>query len=236
MSSMNKPYAKKVWIGDCTLYLGDSMDILPTLGAADSIVSDPPYGMNYQSSRRTDKHDLISGDGDGEALRWICNLEATHSKYIFCRWDNLMDSALPKTKSTITWVKNNWGSGDLEHSHGRQTELLLFYAGDNHVFPKHRPSDVIRCAKAPSDEHPTAKPVDLMYFIVEWTSGLVLDPFMGSGTTGVACAKMGRKFIGIEREESYFEIACKRIERAYAQPDLFVAQPKEKPENFKFDL
>lgn len=74
-----------------------------------------------------------------------------------------------------------------------------------------------------------------MQHIVKWTAGTVLDPFMGSGTTGVACAKMGRKFIGIEIEPKYFDIACKRIEEAYKQPDMFVELPK-KAEQINFDI
>jgi hypothetical protein len=70
------------------------------------------------------------------------------------------------------------------------------------------------------------KPDELLYRLVDWIDAEeTLDPFMGSGTTGVACAKMGRKFIGIELEPKYFDIACKRIEDAYAQPDMFIAPP-----------
>lgn len=71
--------------------------------------------------------------------------------------------------------------------------------------------------------------------VVDWTAGVVLDPFMGSGTTGVACVKLGRKFIGIELEPKYFDIACKRIEQAYKQPDMFIEQPK-KAEQVGMDL
>ncbi len=74
-------------------------------------------------------------------------------------------------------------------------------------------------------DHPHAKPVDLLWQLVEPVAGCILDPFMGSGTTGVACAKLGRKFIGIEIEPKYFDIACRRIEAAYKQPDMFVARP-----------
>ena len=112
--------------------------------------------------------------------------------------------------------------GDLKHEHGRQTEMILFYNGNDHFFPSGRPNDVIKADRTGNNLHPTEKPVGLMGVIVGWTSGTVLDPFMGSGTTGVACAKLGRKFIGIEIEESYFSIACKRIENAYKQGDLFI--------------
>ena len=81
--------------------------------------------------------------------------------------------------------------------------------------------------------HPTQKPISLIRHIVKASTRegeTVLDPFMGSGTTGVACVKLGRKFIGIECERKYFDIACRRIEDAYKQGDLFVAPPENKPE------
>ena len=74
-----------------------------------------------------------------------------------------------------------------------------------------------------------------MQAVVGWTAGVVCDPFMGSGTTLVACAKMGRKGIGIELDPDYFDIACKRVEEAYRQPDLFVSKPKE-PKQTGFDI
>jgi hypothetical protein len=88
-------------------------------------------------------------------------------------------------------------------------------------------------------EHPTQKPVALMQWCLEQLPEgchTILDPFMGSGTTGVACAKMGRKFIGIEREARYFDLACKRIADAYAQPDLFVAPPARETSPATLDL
>jgi site-specific DNA-methyltransferase (adenine-specific) len=212
-------------IGDATLYCGDCLEILPTLGKVDAVVTDPPYGMAFRSNHRTTKHAAIANDSDGVMLELACSIPATHSKYIFCRWDNL--ATVPKPKSLVTWVKNNWSMGDLEHEHARQTEVALFYQGENHFFPKGRPTDVIHAPRTGNDNHPTEKPVQLMHAFVEWTDGLVLDPFMGSGTTGVACAKLGRKFIGIELEPRYFDISCKRIESAYAEPDLFVPPPKK---------
>jgi len=86
--------------------------------------------------------------------------------------------------------------------------------------------DVWYIPQAPDPEHPAPFPVELPYRAIETTgAGLILDPFMGSGTTGVACARLGRKFIGIEIEEKYFDIACRRIEQAYRQRDLFIAAP-----------
>jgi DNA modification methylase len=209
---------------DVTLYQGDCREILPTLGRFDAVVTDPPYGMSFQSNYRTEKHLVIANDGNLECLQWTASLEASHSKYVFCRWDNIVDVQRPK--SCITWVKNNWSMGDLEHEHARQTEIALFYPGPEHFFPKMRPTDVIKAPRTNNENHPTEKPVQLMRVIIEWTHGHVCDPFMGSGTTGVAAVKLGRKFTGIELEQKYFDIACRRISEAMKQPDMFVLQSK----------
>lgn len=210
-------------IGNCRLILGDCRDVAPVY---DSVVSDPPYGMEFRSNHRAVKHDEIANDGDAELLLWACSLPFTHSKYLFCRWDNLAE--VPKPKSCITWVKNNWSMGDLDHEHARQTEVCLFYAGVEHYWPKGRPTDVVDARRTGNDHHPTEKPVYLMERVVEWTAGTVFDPFMGSGSTGVACALLNRPFVGIELKESYFDIACRRIEDAVKAPRLF-AEPIAKP-------
>ena len=207
-------------IGDCTLYLGDCREILPTIVAVDAVVTDPPYGMAFRSNHRTVKHDVIANDDSVGMLCVACEIDVTHSKYVFCRWDNLVHVPVPR--SLVTWVKNNWSMGDLLHEHARQTEVALFYPGPEHDFPNGRPTDVIRAPRTDNEHHPTEKPVQLMRAIVEWTRGTVLDPFMGSGSTGVACAQLGRKFVGIEIDQKYFDTACRRIEAAYRQPDMFV--------------
>ena len=221
------PYKRKEVIGDATLYLGDCRDILPTLGKVDAVVTDPPYGMSFRSNHRKIKHDVIANDLEEWPLTLATSLEAQHSKYIFCRWDDLR--RVDRPKSLVTWVKNNWSMGDLDHEHARQTEVALFYPGEGHYFPNGRPADVIEAPRTGNNFHPTEKPVSLMMAILKWTDGLALDPFMGSGTTGVACAKLGRHFIGIEIDEEYFNIACDRIRKAYDQPDFFVNPPPEKP-------
>lgn len=215
-----------VIIGDAQLWLGDCAEILPLLCKVDAVVTDPPYGMSFQSNHRIDKHRKIANDDTADvanlAIDWaIENCE--HSVYAFGRWDNLLD--YPKPKSLITWVKNNWSMGDLQHEHARQTEVAFFYAGAKHFWPGARPTDVINWARTGNENHPTEKPVGLMAAFLKWTDGVVLDMFMGSGTTGVAAIQLGRKFIGIERDERYFEIACKRIERAVAQGVLFAPEP-----------
>lgn len=223
-----------VIIGDATLYLGDAREIVPTLGSIDVVLTDPPYGMAFRSNYRAERHAAIANDDDVEHLLFSCSIPASHSKYIFCRWDNVAD--VPKPRSLITWVKNNWSMGDLRHEHARQTEVALFYPGPTHFFPTGRPTDVITAPRTGNEHHPTEKPVQLMSAIARWTDGIVVDPFMGSGTTGVACAKMGRKFIGIEIEPKYFDIACRRIEAAYAEPDMFVSATASQPKQESFNV
>ncbi len=201
------------WQSDCgrvQLYLGDCRDILPSI-QCDALVTDPPYGMKYVSGWRANAHDPIHGD-DVELLKLACSHVPSHSSYVFCRWDTLPNMPLPK--SLIHWVKNNHTSGDLEHSHGRSTEQIAFYPGSQHRWPNGRPRDVVFADKASTDAHPTEKPVSLMVEVVGWTDGVVCDPFMGSGTTGVACVQLNRRFIGIEKEPKYFEIAKRRIMEA----------------------
>jgi len=220
-------------IGDATLYLGDCMEIVFGLSGIDAVITDPPYGMNFQSNHRRQKHKKIVNDQSADlalsVIKWAIE-EASHSTYAFGRWNNFVDYPMPK--SLITWVKNNWSMGDLKHEHARQTEVLFFYPGKKHSFPCLRPTDVIDCPKTANELHPTEKPVGLMKKIIQWTEGSVIDPFMGSGSTGVAAVQMGRKFIGIEYDKKYFDIACRRIEQTLAQGSLFgfddpLSQPKK---------
>jgi DNA modification methylase len=207
-------------IGDATLYLGDCLEILPTLGSVDAVVTDPPYGMGFVSKRRHTAHDRISGDTCTKLFLWATQIPVKHSRYVWGRWDSLADIQ-EKPKSCITWVKNHWSMGDLRHEHARQTEIAFFWPGPEHDFPSKRPQDVVFSRRTDNSEHPTQKPVYLMEQMLGWSRGLVCDPFMGSGTTGVACANLGRKFIGIEIDPKYFDIACERISAAYSQGRLF---------------
>lgn len=207
-----------VKIGTATLIHGDAVEILPSLESPSSIVSDPPYGMAYTAKAAEWKSRAIANDDSDHHLIWACKLPARHSRYIFCRWDNLL--RVPRPRSCITWVKKGHGAGDTAHAHGRQTESILFYPGLEHYFPAGRPSDVIFAGISGNAHHPTEKPVQLMMAVVGWTAGPVLDPFMGSGSTGVACARLGRPFVGIELDGRHFETACRRIEAAHCEPGL----------------
>jgi len=218
---------REVTIGDCRLIQGDCLEVMPGLGPVDALVTDPPYGMSFQSNHRKDAHRKIKNDKDTRMIEWACAQKASHSSYVWMRWDNI--AHVPRPSSLITWVKNNHSMGDLKHEHARKTEVCAFYRGGGHFFPGLRPSDVVHCQRTANEHHPTEKPTRLMQDLIRWTSGTVSDPFMGSGTTGVACVREGRRFIGIEMDPDYFDIACRRIRDAYAQPDMFVASPTSAP-------
>ena len=228
-------------IGDCTLYLGDCMDILPTLGKVDAVVTDPPYGVSFQSNRRETRHDKIYNDDN---LEWIPSLSSALyavlednsvmiSFYGFPHIDVFMSNwklAGFVPKSHFIWLKNNIGCGWFTRP---QHEAAYLLTKGSPPKPETAPSNVIRANMTGNEYHPTQKPVTLMERLIKPYTAIdstILDPFMGSGTTGVACAKMGRKFIGIELDPDYFDIACRRIEEAYDQPDLFVEAPVAKPE------
>jgi DNA modification methylase len=216
------PWKKHVKIGDCDLYLGDCLEVMPSLGKVDAVVTDPPYGIGRDGkSVSTSSHGGHKGyDAKGwdalrpeMALRLISSLD--FPKIIW--GGNYFADLFPAGEKWLSWDKGQRIS---------QSDCELAYTnlkGALRVFTLNRVSLMIDGAV-----HPTQKPVALM----QWCLGFlpnaetILDPFMGSGTTLVACAKLGRKGIGIELDPDYFEIACKRVQAAYDQPDLFVAQPK----------
>jgi site-specific DNA-methyltransferase (adenine-specific) len=196
----------------CTIYHGDCREILPLLPRVDLVLTDPPYGMDYQSARRIgwQRKDKIQGD-DAFPL-WLFELcKPRMALFVWCRWDNLFE--LPKPKSFIVWDKCSHGMGDLQHEFGRQWESCAFYPADGHRF-KYRPVDIIRAAKVPAERltHPNEKPLAALFPLIDSHEGeTILDPFMGSGTTLVAAKALGRKAIGIEIEEKYCAIAVKRL-------------------------
>ena len=205
-----------LWIlGDHRLLCGDStkaedVERLMDGAKADALVTDPPYGMAFQSNYRKQKHREIENDGDDKCLHLACAWPVTFARYVWCRWDNL--GTIPRPKSLITWVKNNWSMGDLEHEHARQTEVCAFYAGKNHKWPNKRPTDVVTHDRTGNELHPTQKPVELLEEVIGWTEGLVVDPFLGSGSTLIASEKTGRKCYGMELDPKYCDVIVKRWE------------------------
>ena len=211
---------KSEQIGDSTLYQGDCLEILPALGKVDAVVTDPPYGLGDWNNRGSNKGRPFDSD---ETQAWDKAIEQQHinamtecSKYQIFWGANYYSDLLPRSKQMFVWNKG------IRNMHFNDCEIAWCsgWREASRMFDL-TPSGLKK-------EHPTQKPLNLMRWCIgrlPETAQTILDPFMGSGTTGVACAKLGRKFIGIELDPKYFEIACKRIQQAYDEPDLFIEPP-----------
>lgn len=192
-----------------TLYLGDCREILPTLGKVGAIVTDPPYPNWLADQFRADEFspDMLASQPCKQFIFWTAR------------------APFPLDFSAQhIWHKT--GSGDIaayemifERNGGRTFKV---FTGN----PISNPT-MARFAKDEWHNHPTQKPVSLMSQLISETDGLVTDPFMGSGTTGVAAIKLGRPFIGIEINPAYFEVALKRCEATAKQRDLFHTPAKQ---------
>lgn len=217
---MNEP----VIIGNATLYLGDCRDILPTLDKVDAVVTDPPYGIgearknNNSRSKLANSKDYGKSDWDDEPIcKDMVSLMLSKGRKSIIFGGNYFE--LPPTKCWLIWDKEN-GASDFADAEMAWTNLdkavrLIRYMWHG----------MLRANGEQRGDHPTQKPIGVMKWCINHLpegSNTILDPFMGSGTTGVASVQMGRKFIGIEREPKYFDIACKRIEDAQRQGDMFL--------------
>ncbi len=215
-------------IGDCRLILGDCREVLPTLGKVDAVVTDPPYGINVDTnSQRFSGGVLTAGkrrvgvdygrpihgdDGDFDPSPFLAADEI-----IMWGWNNFAGK-LPRGTALI-WIK----TGDAGFGAFLSDAEIAWFNRGHGVYCFR---DLTNKAESAHRVHPTQKPLPLMRWCVSRIkSETILDPFMGSGTTGVACVKLGRRFIGIEIEPKHFATACRRIESAYKQPDLFVQRP-----------
>ena len=212
---------------DIKLYNGDCLEVLNQIQdeSVDLILTDLPYGMNYQPNRREHKHSKILDDCN---LKWLSKfiqeqnrvLKNNSHLYIFCSWHNIDKFKQEiekhfKIENILIWRKQNHGLGDLKGSYGCSTEFIFFAQKGRKELNGKRERDVLEFNRVHTKLHPTMKPVDLLEFLVSKSSkkdDIVLDCFMGSGSTGVACKKTKRKFIGIELDEDYFKIAKERIE------------------------
>ena len=209
---------RKVVIGDATLYLGDCLEILPTLDKVDAVITDPPYGIaRVMKGGKGTGHWTLLSDGnpwDHEAPDLKFMMEAASN---FVIWGGNY-FPLPPSRCWFVWDKQNavptMGQCELAWTNADRPIQRFSY-----------PVGTVNFG------HPTEKPLALMSWTVTQsrTTGTILDPFMGSGTTGVACMNLGRKFIGIEIEPKYFDIAVERITNAQRQTKLF-DEPKAKPE------
>jgi DNA modification methylase len=214
---------KWVEIGLARLALGDCREVLPTLERVDAVVTDPPYGIAHSSNHGASwQGTQIANDGDTSVRDEV--LAAFPVVAAFGTWKT---PPISGAKGCLVWDKGpNSGMGDLSFPWKGSWELC-YIRGD--LWTGRRDEGVLKGHMQITWEsqgrfHPHQKPVSLIRHLVNKlpSEALILDPFMGSGTTGVAAVAMGRKFIGCEIDPQYFDIACKRIEQAQRQGDFFI--------------
>lgn len=208
-------------IGNATLYLGDCLEILPTLPKVDAVITDPPYGIAWRGHSSRPKEmigEMVVGDDAPFDPAPFLSLETP-----CLMWGaNNFASKLPDSQNWLVWNKRGDNCTPKDHGGCELAWSRGITKGGVHAKRFIWDGNIRQLDTEMDRLHPAQKPVEIM----KWCVGLsdaetILDPFMGSGTTGVACMNLGRKFIGIEIEPKYFEIACERIENAQRQTRLF---------------
>ena len=213
-----------------TIYHGDCREVLPTLGPVDHVIADPPYGIGYSTGRRQYGirsstrlvNDLLVAPLLNDTFAAMAPLlNDTAAVYVFAAPLKL-DEVLRVLRSfwdvanVLCWDKGNGTAGDLATTYGKRWEAIVYARRGRPAF-KRRDRDVLAFSRGNSRRylHPTQKPISLLRYLIERhpDASVVLDPFMGSGTTLCAAKDIGRKAIGIEIEERYCEIAAKRLEQ-----------------------
>ena len=225
---------RKEVIGNQTLILGDCLEVMPTLGNVDAVIWDPPWGIGFSEYNS-------HVDDEGAYPAWILSAMEEAERHISDGWAVVFQGArrahewasmIPRPWRIMACAKNFtqilpgqgpiwstdfalfWPVGKPRVEHGRGRDFHLAITSDMRGRPK---------------GHPCPRPLDQMIYVVTCFSELgfsVLDPTMGSGTTLVACQRMGRHGTGIELDEEYWRIACERVHQAWKQPDLFIADSK----------
>lgn len=216
---------------------GDCLEVLKGLadGSVDAIVTDPPYGIDYQSAWRTgsERHVKIANDKQ-PFIWWLADaarvIKPGGCLLCFCRWDVAEAFRLAigwsglHVGAQLVWDREVHGLGDPSSRPAPQHDLVWFAVNGSYKLPGKRPTSVYRSPRLNGDDlvHPNQKPERLLRELVTDyvpPGGTVLDPFMGSGTTGAACVREGFEFVGIELSPDYFQIAKRRIEEAEACRD-----------------
>lgn len=202
-----------VTIGHARLALGDCREVLPTLGKVDAVVTDPPYGIGITKSNRLAVSRGMGGkswDNETPTSSFLAEMIAQGTQAIV--WGGNYFDGLPPTRCVLVWDKQNDGRdfADLEMAWTNIDAVARIF--------RMRPMNM-----DDGKVHPTQKPIRLMKWCITKLAdpATVIDPFMGSGSTGCAVTQMGKQFIGIERDPDYFDIACRRIEDAQRQGDMF---------------
>ena len=230
---------------DVSLYLGDCREILPTLGKVDAVVTDPPYGVNLTA--KVTKHNKITASKNYEdtpehvlpMVAEVIELSMNLAPCVLVTSGNRLLQQYPKANSIGTIFSANGAGIDSWGFSGNNP--ILYYGScpylrkglgsrPNSFYSAHPGMHVTGENKT---DHPCPKPIAWMLWLVSRATvaegEAILDPFMGSGTTGVACVQLGRKFIGIELEPRYFDIARRRISDELKRPRLDLGEPVAKP-------
>jgi site-specific DNA-methyltransferase (adenine-specific) len=240
-------------IGPHRLFLGDCMEVMPTLGKVDAVVTDPPYGVGFVGKRAKQRDGSVSHIAGGYSSGFKDTPEYVEDVAVYairsCIGAVRSMAVTPGTRCAFMYPPpddigcfysaagtglGRWGFSCSQPIlyYGKDPYLANGAGGRANSFGQSYPND------ANAVGHPCAKPIAQMLWLVgraTWPGDVVLDPFMGSGTTLVACQKLGRAGIGIEIDPEYFAIACKRVDEAMRQPDLFIAPPQQ-PVQEGFDL
>lgn len=234
---------KEERIGNQRLLLGDCLEVMPLLGRFDAVVTDPPFGISDEPFKGSDR----TGKRKGASAEWFKPSDWDRS--LNAKWGSVCEVA-----PLVAWFGQWRKRGDVESFMSHPLRAEIIWAKDCHVGPPCpvaarderiwifagagvKPAtfetSVWDHAIIPTwakKHHKNEKPVSLMQRLIAWTGGVtILDPFMGSGTTLVACQKLGRQGTGIELDPDYFDIACKRVDEATRQPDMFVHAPPSAP-------
>ena len=211
-------------IGGQRLLLGDCLEVMKELGRFDAVVTDPPYGIGYDGNNAS-----TGGHGGRKAhvkKDWdscrpdnaVFDLMRSISDNQIIWGGNYFADLLPPTMRWLVWDKGqriDQSDGELAWT---SYQKALRICTINRV-------ELMK----DGTQHPTQKPLKLMEWTLGFTEGTIIDPFAGSGTVALACQRSGRQSTSIELDPEYFDIACKRVDEASRQPDMFVSAPEPKP-------
>lgn len=234
---------EKIVICSAELWHGDCRDVLPLLPRVDALITDPPYEIVGTGGGMGAKRDYLKDITKAEIDKGfdVSMLGAFDNWFVFCGKPQIIELMQQAEKQGLRWILRTWNKTNptplTNGNYLPDTEYMV------HAFKTHKWQGkkrwIVGTVEKSGFDHPTVKPQYVMADALQCASGhgdLVLDCFMGSGSTGVASVNMGRRFIGIERERKYFDIACERIAQAQAQGSLLAAAPAPQPQQQGFAL
>lgn len=219
------------------LHCGDCREILPSLPNVDAVVTDPPYEIAAVGGGIGAKRKYLADISGHIDAGFEADMLASFKNWlVFCGKSQINKLSARAEKSGLRWQLLTWNKTNptplTNANYLPDTEYMV------HAFVRHdwecKKRFIVGQVEKNEFEHPTVKPLYVMFKAIRSASSFgdsILDPFMGSGTTGVAAVKLGRKFIGVEIEPKYFDIACRRISEALKQPDMFIERPKPAVQN-----